>query len=69
MLLLLGYTISLLLDYASTRESFLVAESLEQAFIVVVMLSILLLLTFTRRGAAHASNSLAAQISTKVREC
>ena len=65
MALLLGYTISLLLDYASSTESFLAAESLEQSFIVVVMLSILVLLTVTRRGTANASNSLAAHASTK----
>jgi hypothetical protein len=64
MLLLLGYTISLLLDYASSVASFLAAESLEEGFIVVVMVSILVLLTVTRsRGSKH--NSLAAHISTK----
>ncbi len=53
MIFLMGYTISLFVSYAQDASSFLVAESLEQAFIVVVIVSILVLLTVTRRGASN----------------
>jgi hypothetical protein len=49
MLMLVGFGISFFVSYATTREGFLSAECLFQAFVDVIILAILLLLTFTRQ--------------------
>ncbi len=62
MLMMVGFGISFFLSYASTREGFLAAEGLFQAFIDVIILSILLLLTFTHR---HSGEDDARKPSSK----
>jgi hypothetical protein len=58
MLMLVGFGISFFVSYATTREGFLSAECLFQAFVDVIILAILLLLTFTRRlNVGHDSRS------------
>jgi hypothetical protein len=62
MLMMLGFGISFFLSYAATREGFLAAECLFQAFIDVIILSILLLLTFTR---GHSGDDDAKKMTSK----
>ncbi len=58
LLLLLGYTISLFVDYAATPEGFLASESLEVIFIVLTLGAILIVLSSERkRVSAHSSQT------------
>ncbi len=64
MMFLLGYTISLFIDYATTAQGFLATECLEVSFIIIIVMSVLLLITITRGTVSRGDRS--SRLSSKV---